>query len=388
MKVAILCPGFGWDRRGTERVTEEIVSRLSADYKPIVYSLCLNHTAKESSWLTQRGGRLRRVPAIPRTHFLARCYSPLARRAGVYLWSPGDFEAMTFATNLLPWLLYDKPDVVLSFAGPSSGRVCRILRALRGTPFLHSAQGMAQGRLEWIHARQRPNRYLATSVPNRQWIEARAPWLTTHLVPNGVDCSRFCPDGEIAALPLKPPVILFVGAIDPVKRPDLTIRAVARLNADCAGNGGGASLLMIGDGRIRPQIERMGLQVLGDRFLLVPSIENQNLPAYYRASSVFTLATAAEPFGIVFLEAMACNVPVVAHEGPVQGWLLEGGGVCCDCENEHEYAAALKAALKKDFGARPRERALEFDWNIIIREYETVFSELKRGANGSGTSFS
>jgi glycosyltransferase involved in cell wall biosynthesis len=282
---------------------------------------------------------------------------------------------MTFAANLLPRLLVDRPDVVLNLAGPASGRVCRLLRLLRGTPFLHSAQGMAQGRLEWIHARQRPNRYLALSLPNQQWIEARAPWVKTCLVPNGVDGSLFSPEGEAAKVALRPPIILFVGAMDAVKRPDLTIRAAARLCAKEKKNGG-ASLLMIGDGRIRREVESLGLRLLGDRFLVLPRVGNSELPGYYRACSVFTLASPLEPFGIVFLEAMACNRPVVAQEGVVQKWLLGEGGICCDCEDEEGYADSLLLALKKECGDRPRSRALEFDWSRIIGRYESVFHEV------------
>jgi glycosyltransferase involved in cell wall biosynthesis len=294
----------------------------------------------------------------------------------MYLWSPGDFEGMTFAVNLLPRLLADKPEVVLNFGGTASSRICRMLRHLRGTPFLHSAQGMAQGRLELIHASRRPDRYLATSLPNKEWIEARAPWLKTRLLPNGVDCSLFTPDGEVASVPLPPPIVLFVGAIDPVKRPDLTIQAVARLNQDSDKNGKGVSLLMIGDGRTRSRIEKLGKELLGERFHLFPSIPHEQLPAYFRASSIFTLASPAEPFGIVFVEAMACNRAAVAHRVEVQKWLIGEAGICCDCENAEEYAAALRRALDTDYGDRPRRQARQFEWADIVREYESVFSEV------------
>lgn len=373
MKVAILCPGFGGERRGTERVTEELVTRLGADYRPIVYGL-RRKGCRDDLWQQAYGVEIRRVPGVPRTHPLAKFYSPWARRAGVYMWSPGDFEAMTFAANLLPRLLRDRPDVVLSLAGPAAGRVCRALRALRGTPFLHSAQGMAQGRLEWIHARQRPNRYLALSVPNRQWIEARAPWLKIALIPNGVDCARFTPEGEVAELPLPKPSIIFVGAMDPVKRPELAIRAVASISARPGQQA--PSLLMIGDGKSRVAIEQLGRELLRDRFLLLPSIANEELPKYYRACQAFTLATESEPFGIVFLEAMACNLPVVAHQGVVQQWLIGEAGSCCDCTEEAEYAAALSAAIAQPFGTTPRRRAREFDWEGILNRYREVFSEV------------
>jgi len=375
MKIAILCPGYGWVRRGVERVAEELAHRLGEGCQPAVYSLWRNSSANGSQERSN-GAKIRKVPGIPRTHPLARLYSPLARRAGVYLWGPGDFEALTYAAGLLPRLLQDRPDLVLNFAGPAVGRVCKMLRLIRKTPFLHSAQGMAQGRLEWIHACQRPNRYLALSLPNQEWVEARAPWVRTELVPNGVDCSLFSPHGESASLPLAPPVVLFVGAMDPVKRPELAVRAVARWSADGAAHRARPSLLMIGEGRIRPEIETLGKELLGERFLLLPSVANEELPRYYRACSVFTLPSPAEPFGIVFLEAMACGRPVAAHQGAVQKWLLGEAGVCCNCEEVEEYAAALKRALESDFGDRPRRRALEFDWGRIIAKYENVFCQV------------
>jgi rhamnosyl/mannosyltransferase len=75
-----------------------------------------------------------------------------------------------------------------------------------------------------------------------------------------------------------------------------------------------ATLLLIGDGPLRPDLERLARDAgVADRVVFLGAIPNTELAAYYHAADVFALPSVArsEAFGIVQIEAMAAGTPVV-----------------------------------------------------------------------------
>ena len=364
MRIAVLCVGYGWITRGVEIFLHHLMTsliKLDADYSFTVY-------AKASSSEEEKNIRLCHVPAISRYSRWAKLYAQVGHHLHFYLRARHDLESLSFTLMVAPYLLAGKYELIFNFAGPWGGWLCQFKRMVDGTPFLHAAQGQQFGQLERIFARQSPDIYVSLSQPNFDWVVGEFPALNVTLIPNGVDVDRFSPEAGKIDIPLTPPVILFVGAMDSMKRPDLIIRAVASLS--------NVSLLMIGDGVGREEMEQLGQRLLGhDRFLLIPRVPNLDMPHYYNACNLFTLPSPDEPFGIVFLEAMACNKTVVAHHGPVQSWLLANAGLTCDCTDLADYARCLKTALSADLGHRPRKRALEFGWQAVALKYRRVIEE-------------
>jgi glycosyltransferase involved in cell wall biosynthesis len=288
--------------------------------------------------------------------------------------SPIDFQALTYSLNLLPRLLPRAYDAILNFSGPFGGLVCQIKRRIDDTPFVHSAQRQSIGWLELMHADQHPDYYFALTQPGFDWICRERPGLRAALVPNGVDTRRFNPDIKPVALDMPRPLFLFVGAMTAMKRPDLAIEAVVQ-----SGLGG---LVMIGDGDGCSRYVRLGVERLGaTRFRHIPFVAQSEIPAYYTACDVFTLPSPEEPFGIVFLEAMACNKPVVAHRGEVQQWIVGDAGITCDCEDVATYAATLRQVVGSSWHGKPRTQALHFDWDHVAGQYERYLSEISNGTN-------
>jgi phosphatidylinositol alpha-1,6-mannosyltransferase len=85
----------------------------------------------------------------------------------------------------------------------------------------------------------------------------------------------------------------------------------------------GAVLLLVGDGPDRHRVERMvRRRSLGHRVRFVGSVPTEEVPAYLDAGDVFAMPARSrrcglevEAFGIVYLEAAACGLPVVAGRG-------------------------------------------------------------------------
>jgi glycosyltransferase involved in cell wall biosynthesis len=100
------------------------------------------------------------------------------------------------------------------------------------------------------------------------------------------------------------------------------------------------------------------------------------MPHLYQTADAFSLASPMETFGLVFLEALACGLPVVAHDGPRQRFVVGETGFFCDVHDSCSFAEALRQALQSPPDIRRRAHAETFQWDRILREYQKVFASL------------
>ena len=94
-------------------------------------------------------------------------------------------------------------------------------------------------------------------------------------------------------------------------------------------------------------------------------VPRHELVAIYSAADAFVFPSRSETFGLVMLEAMACGTPVAAY--PVAGPLDVVGGSMGGVLDLDLRSAALRALELPR--ARARERALEFDWHTVCRQF-------------------
>ncbi len=214
----------------------------------------------------------------------------------------------------------------------------------------------------------------------------------------GVDLSRFRPRAgllwsgtEVArrrlGLPRDAYVLLFVGRIQPLKAPDVLLRAAARMvEADPALRGrlvvavvGGPS----GTGRARPE----GLQKLAgdlgiaDLVRFEPPCPQPELAEWYRAADVTVVPSHNESFGLVAAEAQACGTPVVAAAvGGLRTAVRDGeSGVLIDGHDPADYAAVL-ARLEAEPRLRERlargavRHAHRFGWEVTVDRLLEVYT--------------
>jgi glycosyltransferase involved in cell wall biosynthesis len=189
-------------------------------------------------------------------------------------------------------------------------------------------------------------------------------------IPNGVDLEKFNPVGKKIKIDLKGPVILSVGALAWYKHHERTIEALSKLNK--------GSLLIVGSGEEKERLEDLANKKIPGRFRII-SAEYSELPAIYRSADLFTLPSwDREAFGIVYLEAMASGLGVVAPDDPPRQEIIEEAGVLTNTENPYIFAQALESALNIRWGDAPRKQAEKFSWNKVVIEYDKLFKELKK----------
>ena len=73
--------------------------------------------------------------------------------------------------------------------------------------------------------------------------------------------------------------------------------------------------VIAGDGDLRSELEQLVRHKgLGDFVIFAGPVERKVLPTLYRAADVFVMPSTGEGFGIVYLEALACGIPVIAGD--------------------------------------------------------------------------
>jgi len=136
------------------------------------------------------------------------------------------------------------------------------------------------------------------------------------------------------------------------------------------------SLLLIGDGPNKKKLEKLGKKKLRGRFKIL-RVEYKNIAKYYRACDVFSLPVwEREAWGLVFLEAMACGLAVVAPNDEIRKEIVGNAGFLVNVEDSNCYAKYLEKASRLNWKDRPRKQAEKFSWEKIAKEYDKVLSNL------------
>ena len=215
------------------------------------------------------------------------------------------------------------------------------------------------------------------------------------VVHNGVDTARFraADPGLAAALRRRAgaadrPLILSVGGIEPRKGSDTLVRALAALKqagrAPVLGVVGGHSFqdYRAYRDRVLASLPGLGLH-LDDDVVLLGTVPDAELPAWYAAADVLAFPSTKEGWGLAVLEAMSAGLPVVASDLPVFGEYLQPGrdALLVPVDDPPALAAALAAVLD-DAGLADKLRsaalavAERFSWARSAAEHRAIYGAL------------
>jgi glycosyltransferase involved in cell wall biosynthesis len=361
MKLAFVMPGVGVVGRGSEAFLVELCTELAARHGFEVTLFCRGPAPVP----------YRLVRALPRdTRWVNAVYS--ASRLGrkvldTFFLDPLSLEWYTAALSAFPSLWRGGYDVVVMEGGLVGAWGCRLLRRLKGVPFVDIAHGQ-DPKWEGAFARQKPDRVVAFTEVARRMILSRAPRARVVVIPLGMDLNRFRPDAPPVPLDLPRPIVLCAGAVDAHKRMHLAVEAAAQV---------GASLVILGEGPEGNAVDRLAAERLPGRYLR-RTVARSEISGWYAAADCFTLPSRTESFGLTYLEALACGRPCVAPDDEVRREVIGEAGIFCDVEDLDAYSAALTAALERSWGEVPRRRAERFPVTATIDAYAALFRELTR----------
>ena len=288
-----------------------------------------------------------------------------------------------------------------------SGQVGWLARDRWGVPLVHSAHTLAKVKNAALAAGDEPeprarvigeeqvvavaDRLVANTADEaRQLVDFydADPWRTL-VIPPGVDLRRFRPGDRQAArrrIGVAPDavVLLFVGRIQPLKAPDVLLRAAAEMLAVDPALRARLQVLVVGapsgSGLQEPRrLQELAVHLgVADVVRFVPPQPPEQLADHYRAADVAVVPSHNESFGLVALEAQACGTPVVAAavgglctavDDGVSGLLVAG-------RDPAGYAAAIGRVLERRelLAAGARRHAAAFSWDRTVDSLVAAYS--------------
>ncbi len=213
-----------------------------------------------------------------------------------------------------------------------------------------------------------PDLFIGLTEFQSNWARNFAPFVKVVTIPNGVDSVKFNPNGQKRDFGLKHPIVLSCGALEDIKRFDLVINAVSKLDS--------VSLLIVGKGSLKSKLEEQANRMMPGRFRIIES-KYEDMPIIYRSCDLFTYSTQFyESFGIVMLEAMASNLPIVCSDDPIRKQIVGDAGYFVDPNNLIEYSSLIKKALNTKWGRKPFNQSSNFGWSKIAQKYIDQFDKI------------
>ncbi len=215
------------------------------------------------------------------------------------------------------------------------------------------------------------------------------------IVPPGVDRGVFAPrakEGARARLHLSNDrLLLFVGRLQPLKGPDVAVRALAAAvdrdpesTRDCVlGVVGGPA----GRGETVDEVARLMALAsevgVGDRVVFFPPQPHERLADFYAVAEAVLVPSRSESFGLVALEAQACGTPVIAARAGGLRYVVKDGetGFLVDGHDPARYAERILAllrnpALASKLSHAAVEHAEGYSWDATASEIGGVYREL------------
>ena len=169
------------------------------------------------------------------------------------------------------------------------------------------------------------------------------------VIPNFLDCLEYrrrfdaqlragmCPAGTDV-------LIVHMSNFRPVKRVDLVLEVFRRVRQEVR-----ARLLLIGDGPVRPEIEQqVHAYALAEDVVFIG--EEHDPVRWLSVADLFLLPSEQESFGLAALEAMACEVPVIASNAGGLPEIVHDGinGYVCGLDALDQMASHAVQLLRDD----------------------------------------
>lgn len=331
------------------------------------------------------------------------------RSASLFQLKDYSYSSFWYIFTMLPFLFFSSLRIirkekieVLHAQGFFSGVVCYLLQKITRVPYIMTIQSAdftiyhseikfnliikAQDLLE---KKVYKNASLCHAVSddlcthfNNQGIQ------TCHMVPNGVETDIFKSIDEHKKkeirkkLNVKTPY--FVSCLSRLQEKNGTHTLIEAMHI-LVKKRNDISCYIIGDGierlRLEDMIKKYGLE---KHVFLIGQVLHEDVGDHIAASDVFVRPSTAEGFGIVYLEAMACNVPVIATPvGGIVDFLKDGEtGLLCKVENPDDLALKIETLIDDDILAQKivtNSRKMideKYSWDFISEDILALYKKV------------
>jgi len=171
---------------------------------------------------------------------------------------------------------------------------------------------------------------------------------------------------------------LFVGGLVPVKRVDLLINSMMKIERDI-------KLIIVGDGKLKDELKELMEELnLKERIFFMGPVSYQEIHRYYQIADLHLLASISEGRPNVIYQAMSCSVPTVSTavggvpemvRDKVSGMLVEPN-VTSFSETINELFLTEGKLKRQGHEARLKLNELEVDKESVVQNHLEVYRKL------------
>jgi glycosyltransferase involved in cell wall biosynthesis len=361
MKIIFLNFYSGVASRGGETFVHELAQRLSQKHQ--VYVIQSGAKINSSHYQTVTIN-----PQSKSNYFLDQL-SPKQLLKRLFL-TPRQLAEFLFSLKSIFQLIKLNPDIVIPLNSGWQALLTSIYCRLLNKKLVIVGQSGIGWNDRW-NLICKPDTFVALTNRQLTWARRVTIWNNQSFakISNGVDLKVFKPNGSKVKINLPRPILLLVAASIQSKRVIQTIAAVAKTKD--------VSLLLLGTGPLDNQVDLLGKRLLSNRFLHL-SVKHTNMPQYYRSVDAFTLCSdSSEAFGIVYLEALATGLPVIATDDESRREIAGSVGIFVNNpDDSDEYSKAITKALQSKTKVKSIAQAAKYDWDQIATSYSQALAKL------------
>lgn len=204
---------------------------------------------------------------------------------------------------------------------------------------------------------------ISRSQAEETWLKKRG--IDSHLVTAGVDHDTFKPSSTRKSDSVDDEkIVVFVGRLEEAKGVHLVLEASNYLPEEYG-------LYVLGDGNLRQSVKAH------PRTEFCEKVPHEKMPYHLRKADVFCLPSYTECFPLSVLEAMACDIPVVATDvGDIKTIIQppKGGNICSF--DPIDIAEKILLSVENREAYTPRDLILKYTWESTVKKVEKIWETI------------
>lgn len=278
-----------------------------------------------------------------------------------------------------------KPDVI-HVHSYGAAKYAAVLRLFSGVPYVitEHVSWFARGTMtkhalrEAALAYRKANGVLAVSPGLRETIAPLCGGKKIQVLPNLVNEAFFARTRK--DIPARPFRFISVGWLEKNKGMDLLLEAFGRL----IDSGADAHLTICGSGSEKEALEAQAKELsCAGRVTFTGAVPREKIGEYLAESHAFVLASRVETFGVAFVEAMACGLPIVMAKTAAWRMLaLPETGLAVEVGDKDGLADAM-ASIMENYGAYDPDTIREicrgcFSEKAVCEQLTAVYESVVR----------